>query len=327
LLEHDREKLLSFPKIADQHKFRRDVIRDFVRRIGFKPEDFSAIAGRGGLTKPVAGGVYAVNQKMLDDLASGRWGEHPCNLGALIATEFAREAGCPAFVADPPITDEMWPLARYSGHPDVPHVSIFHALSQKAAARRAAREMGSTYEKENFVVVHMGGGISVAAHRKGRVVDGNNALYGEGPFAPERTGGLPALEVAKLCLSGKVTLDGFKKMISRSGGLLAYLGTNDCREVVRRIDNGDKKAAEVYEAMAYEIAKEIGAMAAVLSGKVTAVALTGGAANSKLLVKLIKKYAGFVAPFKVYPKMEEMGALAGAALGALSGTLKVQKYV
>jgi butyrate kinase len=326
LLTHSPDELKPFARIADQYAFRRDAIRRFLADRGHKPQDFAAIAARGGLTKPIPGGVYAINAQMIADLNTAAWGEHPCNLGAPLGAELAQEAGCPAFILDPPIVDEMWSLARYSGYPDIVRTSIFHALSQKAAARRAARELGKRYEAANFIVVHMGGGISIGVHRKGKVVDVNNALQGEGPFSPERTGSLPAGDLARLCFSGKFTLEQIIKIITRAGGLLAYLGTNDCREIEKRIAAGDTKAADVYEAMAYQIAKDIGAGAVALSGKVDAVVLTGGLANSKKMVGLIRKYAGFVARFRVYPKMEEMGALAAGALAALNGSAKVQEY-
>jgi len=325
-VSHRREELAPYPRIADQYPFRRQVIERWLREKGFEPSDFAAIAARGGLTKPIAGGVYAVQPAMIADLESAKWGEHPCNLGAPLAAEIARQAGCPAYVVDPPIVDELWDVARLTGHPDIRRTSIFHALSQKAAARRAARELKTRYEAANFVVVHMGGGISIGAHRRGQVVDVNNALHGEGPFSPERTGSLPAGDLARLCFSGKYTLDGVMQLVTRAGGMYAHLGTADCREVEKRIAQGDRQAEQIYEAMAYQIAKEIGAMAAVLSGKVKAVVLTGGMASSRQLVARIRKYAGFVARFKVYPKMEEMGALAAGALAALRGTVGVKEY-
>jgi butyrate kinase len=285
-----------------------------------------AVAGRGGLTKPITGGVYRVNGRMLRDLRSGRFGEHPSSLGAPLAQEVARQCGAAAFIADPVVVDEFWPLSRYAGHPAFERKSRFHALSQRAAARRAARELGVPYEKANFVVVHMGGGISIGAHRRGRVVDVNDALDGDGPFSPERSGSLPTGPLVSVCFSGKPTHAEVKRMLVGGGGMYAYLGTNDCREVEDRIRQGDAKAKEVYEAMAYQIAKWVGASAAVLSGKVKAVVVTGGMARSRLLVRLIRKYAGFVAPFVVYPEVEEMTALASAAAAAAAGRIKVQEY-
>jgi len=263
---------------------------------------------------------------MLRDQRSGNWGEHPSNLGAPIAHEIAKKCGVPAFIADPVVVDEFWPLARYAGHPAFERKSRFHALSQRSAARRAARELGTAYEKVNFIVVHLGGGISIGAHRKGRVVDVNDALDGDGPFSPERSGSLPTGPLAALCFSGKHTHAEVWKMLVGHGGIYAYLGTNDCREVEDRIRRGDAKAREVYEAMAYQIAKWIGASAAVLSGQVKAVVVTGGMARSPLLVRMIRKYAGFVAPLMVYPNVEEMNALATAAQAAMAKKIKIQEY-
>ncbi|MFH0939612.1 MAG: butyrate kinase [Planctomycetota bacterium] len=325
-LFHTRAELAPFKRIADQYSFRKNMIQACLKQKSYEAADFDAIAARGGLTKPIDGGVYAINEQMIADLNSAKWGEHPCNLAAPLAAELAGIGGCPAFILDPPIVDELWDIARISGYPDIPRISKFHALSQKAAARHAAKALKVRYEAANFVVAHIGGGISVGAHHKGKVVDVNSALDGEGPFSPERAGSLPAGDLARLCFSGKFKLDEILRIISRAGGLVAHLGTNDCREVEKRIVQGDKKAAIIYEAMAYQIAKSIGAAATVLSGKVNAVVLTGGLANSKKMVRLIKKYAAFIAPFKVYPKMEEMSALAAGALAALNGAIKVKEY-
>lgn len=325
-IDHPKEELAQFACVADQYQYRRDAVLKFLADRDVDLKRFVAIAGRGGLTKPIAGGVYAVNAKMLRDLRSGKWGEHPSSLGAPIAHEIAKRCGAPAFIADPVVVDEFWPQARYSGHPAFERRSRFHALSQRAAARRAARELGVAYEKANFIVVHMGGGISIGAHCKGRVVDVNDALDGDGPFSPERSGSLPTGPLVELCFSEKYSFGDVKKMLVGRGGIFAYLGTIDCREVENRIRNNDPKAREVYEAMAYQIGKWIGASAAVLSGKVKAVVVTGGMSRSKLLVRMIRKYAGFVAPFVVYPEVEEMLALATAAQSAVAGKIHVQEY-
>jgi butyrate kinase len=326
VINHPKEELSKFKCVADQYEFRRDAVLKFLTDRGIELDHCLAIAGRGGLTKPLLGGVYRVNARMLRDLRSGRWGEHPSSLGAPLANEIGRKAGVPAFIADPVVVDEFWPLARYSGHPAFERKSRFHALSQRAAARRAARELGVAYEKSNFVVVHMGGGISIGAHRKGRVVDVNDALDGDGPFSPERSGTLPTGPLVKLCFSGEHSHDDVWKMLVGRGGMFAHVGTNDCRDVECRIRRGDKKAREVYEAMAYQIAKWVGASAAVLSGKVNAVVFAGGMAKSKMLIAMIRKYCGFVAPFLVYPEMEEMVALASAVQGAMARKLKIQEY-
>jgi butyrate kinase len=325
-ISHPKEELAQFARVTDQYEYRRDAVLKFLAGRGIDLSRCLAVAGRGGLTKPIAGGVYRVNAKMVRDLRSGKWGEHPSSLGAPLAQEIGRAAGAPAFIVDPVVVDEFWPVARYAGHPAFQRKSRFHALSQRAAARRAAREIGAAYEKTNFVVVHMGGGISIGAHRRGRVVDVNDALDGDGPFSPERSGSLPTGPLVKLCFSGKHTHEEVWKMLVGHGGMFAYLGTNDCRAVEDRIRRGDQKAAEVYEAMAYQIAKWVGASAAVLSGKVRAVVITGGMSRSKLLIRLIRKYAGFVAPFIVYPDTEEMIALASGVQAAMAGKVKVQEY-
>ncbi len=325
-ISHPKQELAKFARVVDQYEFRRDAVLRFIAERGIDLKRTLAVAGRGGLTKPIAGGVYKVNAKMIRDLRSGKWGEHPSSLGAPLANEIGRRAGAPAFIADPVVVDEFWPFARYAGHPSFERKSRFHALSQRAAARKAAQDLGVAYEKRNFIVVHMGGGISVGAHRRGRVVDVNDALDGDGPFSPERSGSLPTGPLIAVCFDNLHTHDEVWKMLVGHGGMYAYLGTNDCRAVEDRIRRKDAKAAEVYEAMAYQIAKWIGASAAVLSGRVKAVVFAGGLARSKLLIRLIKKYAGFVAPFMVYPETEEMNALATAAQAAMARKIKVQEY-
>lgn len=325
-IDHPKEELAKFACVADQFEFRRDAVMQFLDKHGVDGRQCAVVAGRGGILKPIPGGVYRVNARMLRELRTSKWGEHPCNLGAPLASEIAKATGAEAFIVDPPVVDEMWSVARYAGHPLFVRKSRFHALSQRAAARRAARELKTPYEKINLIVVHMGGGITVGAHRRGRVVDVNDGLDGEGPMSPERSGSLPTGMLAGLCFSGKYSHEEVKKLLVGHGGLYAYLGTNDCREIEDRIRRGDKKAAELYESMAYKVAKWVGASAAVLSGKVSAVVITGGMSKSRLLVRLIKKYAGFVAPFLVYPEMEEMWALAASAQAAAAGTIKVQEY-
>lgn len=325
-IDHKREELVRCDGLVGQFQFRYCAIRNFLERHGFCMEQWAAVVGRGGLTKPIEGGVYRVNQKMLCDLAGGQWGVHPCNLGAPLASKLAEESGVPALVVDPPIVDELSPLARYSGHPMMKRKSVFHALSQRAAARRAAATLGVAYQEANFIVVHLGGGVSIGAHHKGQVVDVNDALDGEGPMSPERSGSLPSGDLARLCFSGKYAPEKMQKMLVGEGGLFAYLGTSDCREVEARIVRGDSQAEEVYHAMAYQIAKSIGAAAAVLSGKVQAVVLTGGISRSRRLISMIRQYAGFIAPFLVYADMEEMAALAHAGLAAIDGKIEVKEY-
>ena len=325
-INHPKSELAAFAHVIDQYEFRRDAVLSFLADEQIDLATCLAVAGRGGLTKPLSGGVYRVNAKMLRDLRSGKWGEHPSNLGAPIAHEIGKRCKAPAFIADPVVVDEFWSPARYSGHPSIERKSRFHALSQRAAARRAAGERGVAYNKANFIVAHLGGGISIGAHRKGRVVDVNDALDGDGPFSPERSGSLPTGPLVACCFSGRKSQADVRKMLVGHGGLYAYLGTNDCRKIEQRIRQGDAKAREAYEAMAYQIAKWIGASAAVLSGRVEAVVLTGGVAASKTLVRMIRKYAGFVAPFVVYPEVEEMIALATSIQATMTGKIRAKEY-
>jgi butyrate kinase len=302
------------------------VILDTLNEQGINLTKLNAVVGRGGLLKPIQGGTYAVDDNMLADLKVGVLGEHASNLGGILAFEIASKLNIPSFIVDPVVVDEMQDVARVSGMPELDRKSIFHALNQKAVARRAAAEAGKKYEEMNFVVAHLGGGISVGAHRKGAVVDVNNALDGEGPFSPERSGGLPVGDLAKLCFSGKYTLDEIKKMIKGKGGLVAYLGTNDGREVVKMIESGDKNAELVYKAMAYQVAKEIGSCAAVLKGDIDGIILTGGLAYDKMLVKWISDSVEFISKVIVYPGEDEMTALAEGGLRVLMGEEEAKRY-
>lgn len=325
-LRHSAEKIDQYDKIYDQYEFRKTVILDVLNEKEINLTKLDAIVGRGGLLKPIEGGTYKVTDKMAQDLKVGVLGEHASNLGGIIAKEIADKLNIPAFIVDPVVVDEMHDVARISGMPELKRKSIFHALNQKAVARRAAKELNKEYKDLNFIVVHMGGGVSVGAHCKGNVIDINNALDGDGPFSPERTGGLPIGDFAKLCFSGKYTLDEMKKKVKGKGGLVAYLGTNDGREVTEMIDNGDKNAELVFEAMAYQIAKEVGACAAVLKGDVDAIILTGGLAYGKLLVSWIEERINFISQVIVYPGEDELGALVGGGLRVLNGTEEVKVY-
>jgi butyrate kinase len=325
-INHPKGELSRFDRVADQFEFRLDAVMEFLKEHDVDFDRCLAVAGRGGITKPLAGGVYRVNARMLRDLRTAKWGEHPSSLGAPLAHEIGRRAGVPAFIADPVVVDEFWPLARYAGHPAFERKSRFHALSQRAAARRAARELGVPYEKTNLIVVHMGGGITIGAHHNGRVVDVNDALDGDGPLSPERSGSLPTGVLVNYCFTDNHSHEEIKKMLVGHGGLFAYLGTNDCREVEARIQRGDAKAREVYQAMAYQIAKWVGSSAAALSGKVKAVVLTGGLSRSRMLVGMIRKYVSFIAPVLVYAKSEEMSALASAIQAAMARKIKIQEY-
>lgn len=326
-LRHSNEELAPFATIIDQYEFRKNVILDTLNTNGINITKLNAVVGRGGLLKPMEGGTYKVNEKMLEDLKAAPMGQHASNLGAIIANEIASQLNIPAFIVDPVVVDEMEEVARYSGMPEIKRISIFHALNQKAVARRAASDLGKKYEELNLIVAHMGGGISVGAHRNGRVVDVNNALDGEGPFSPERTGSLPVGGLMKLCYSGKYTLDEMKKKVVGKGGLVAYLGTNDGREVEKMIEAGDKNAELVYEAMAYQVAKEIGASAAVLEGKVDAICLTGGLAYDKRLMGWIKERIEFIGDVRIYPGEDEMIALAEGGLRVLRNEENPKEYI
>jgi butyrate kinase len=318
-LRHAAEDLASFAHIADQFDFRKQIIVTAIEEAGIQPDTLDAVVGRGGLIRPVAGGTYAVTEEMLADLRSGFAGEHASNLGGILAYDIAQPAGLPAYIVDPVVVDELGDVARLSGIPELPRVSIFHALNQKATARRAASEMGARYEETRFIVAHLGGGITVGAHDCGRVVDVNDGLNGEGPFSPERSGGVAALKIVKLLTSGDYTADQIKKMIKGEGGLVAYCGTNSAEELQGCIDEGDEDVRLVMEAMAYQVAKEIGAMATALKGRVDAILLTGGVAYDKRVVEWITDRVSFLAPVKVYPGEDELRALAEGALRVLRG--------
>ncbi|MGC8690515.1 MAG: butyrate kinase [Caldisericum sp.] len=325
-IRHSSEELKDFKSIIDQYDFRVNVIEKELKENGFDLRDFDAFVGRGGLLHPIESGTYRVNDDMLKDLMECRYGEHASNLGAIIAYNLAQKVHKPAYIVDPVVVDEMEPLARYSGLKGIERKSIWHALNQKAVARRAAKDLGKRYEDVNLVVVHLGGGISVAAHKKGRTIDVNNALNGDGPFAPERAGGLPTISLVDLCMSGKYSYEEMKKMLAGNGGLVSHLGTNNALEVEERIEKGDSYARLVYEAMAYQVAKTVGEMATVLYGEVDAIVLTGGIARSQMLTDWIKERVSFIAPVLIYPGEDEMRALLEGALRVLRGEEKEKIY-
>lgn len=323
-IKHPTEEIAKFASIAEQYDFRRAEILRTLEEKGVSL-DFSAVVGRGGLIKPVEGGTYRVCDRMVEDL---RFPEkhHASNLGGLIARQIADSLGVQSFIVDPVVVDELEPLARISGHPRFERLSIFHALNQKAIALRAAAELGRKYEESNFIVVHMGGGVSVGLHQQGRVVDVNNALDGDGPFSPERSGGLPIGQVIEACYSG-LSKEEIKKMVVGKGGFVAYLDTNDGLTVEKAVRSGDEKARLVYEAMAYQVAKEIGALATVTGGKIDAILLTGGLVyDREYLAKWIEERVAFIAPVKVYPGEDEMLALAEGALRVLRGEAEAKTY-
>lgn len=310
----------------EQYPQRLRLVRDCLEKRGVDPSSLAAVVGRGGLLQPLPGGTYRVNQAMLQELREARRGQHASNLGAVLAREIAGEGGIPAFIVDPVVVDEMEPLARLTGMPELERHSIFHALNQKAVARKASLALGLSYGETSLVVAHLGGGISVGAHHRGRVVDVNNALDGDGPFSPERSGGLPAGGLLRLCFGGEYSREDLHRKLVGRGGLLAYLGTHDGREVEERIDKGDREARLVYQGLAYQVAKEIGGAAAVLGGRLQAVVLTGGLAHSRRLVGWIEERVAFLGPVLVYPGEEEMEALAQGGLRVLSGEEEARAY-
>jgi len=316
---HSSQELSNFNKIIDQYRFRQDIILSFLKEKGINLSTLHAVVGRGGLLRPIASGTYRINEKMLEDLRSGAMGEHASNLGGLLAYGIAGNLSIPSYIVDPVVTDEMKPVARISGMPEIPRISILHALNQKAIARKAALDLGKKYEKLNFIVAHLGGGISVGVHYKGKVIDVNNALNGEGPFTPERSGGVPVGRLIELCFSGKFSKDEMMKKVKSKGGLVAYLNTNDVREVLKMINQGDKKAKLIFEAMAYQVAKEIGAGATVLKGQIDAIILTGGIAYNNDFVNMVRDRVSFLSLVMVYPGEEEMLSLCEGALRVLKG--------
>ena len=325
-LRHSSEEISSFEGIFEQFNFRKEVILNVLKEKNFDINTLDAIVGRGGLLKSIEGGTYAVNEAMLSDLKIGVQGQHASNLGGIIANEIGKSLDIPAFIVDPVVVDEMIDVARISGMPEIERKSIFHALNQKAVAKRYAVEIGKKYEEINLTVAHMGGGVSVGARMNGRVVDVNNALDGEGPFSPERSGGLPVGDLAKMCFSGEYTLEDIKKKINGKGGFVAYLNTNDAKDVGEKVEAGDERSKLIFEAMGYQVAKEIGKCAAVLSGKVDAIILTGGIAYGKLMVKYIKERVEFICPVVVYPGEDELLALAEGGLRVLRGEEQAKEY-
>ncbi|HZK29336.1 MAG TPA: butyrate kinase [Clostridia bacterium] len=319
-------EMSALTTLESQRVTREKLICDTLEEEGISLDTMNAIVGRGGLLHPLEGGVYEVNADMIDDLESRAYGWHSSNLGGILADAIAKPRGLKAYIADPVIVDEMEALARFSGWPAIQRKSIFHALNQKAVARRFANDQDTSYENINLIVAHLGGGISVGAHKKGRVIDVNNALTGDGPFSVERTGGLPLFSVMELCYSGNYTLDDLKKSFVGQGGLIAYLETGDAIEINRRIKMGDEKARLVMEALSYQVAKEIGAAATVLGGEVSAILITGGLAHDPYVTGWITERVDFIAPVTIYPGEDELAALADAVGEALSGRMPIKTY-
>lgn len=326
-IRHSADELSDFDRISDQFSFRKKVIVEELEKRNVKLDDIKAIVGRGGLLKPIESGIYEVNELMKRDLAEGKRGEHASNLGGLIASDIAADIpGSKAFIVDPVVVDEMQDVARLSGHPLLQRRSIFHALNQKAVARSYAESVKKEYKDLNLIIAHMGGGISIGAHLKGRVVDVNNALNGDGPFSPERSGSLPAGQLVQLCFSGDYSEQEIMKMLTGSGGMVAYLGTNSFMDICRQSDSGDAKARLVSEASAYQVAKDIAAAAAVLKGRVDAIILTGGMAYEESHVEYIKDMVSFIAEVVVYPGEDELKALAYSGMLALEEKVGIKEY-
>jgi butyrate kinase len=327
-INHSNKDLKQFNRISDQYNFRKEIILNEIEAQGYNIDDIKAVVGRGGLLKPIESGIYEVNDAMRKDLISGERGSHASNLGGLIAGDIASEIkNARAFIVDPVVVDEMEDVARIAGHPEFERKSIFHALNQKAVARHYARSINREYEDLNLIIAHMGGGISVGAHYKGRVIDVNNGFDGDGPFSPERSGSLPNGQIVELCFSGEKTKEEIQAMITGSGGMVAYLGTNDFRDVCKLASEGNEKARLIQEAASYQIAKEIGSLAAVFKGKVDAIILTGGMAYQELNTSYISNMVGFISKVILHPGEDELKALAFNGLMVLNGQLRPKYYI
>lgn len=325
-LRHSTEEISQYDTIVDQKDFRKKIITDLLAEKNFDLKSLNVVVGRGGMLKPIPGGTYAVTDALLADLKVGVQGQHASNLGGILARELADSIGVPSYIVDPVVVDELMPIARYSGMPEIPRGSIFHALNQKAVAKRYAKEIGKPYESLRLVVVHMGGGVSVGAHENGRVIDVFSAFDGDGAFSPERAGGVPCGALVKLCFSGKYSeKEVYSKLIGK-GGFNAYLGTNDMREVTKRANEGDAKAKEAKEAFLLQVSKDIGSMACVLNGKVDQIIVTGGIAYGEDVVAALKERAEWIAPFTVYPGEDELLALAQGALRVLNNEEQPLNY-
>ena len=325
-LRHTNEEIAQFDHIIDQMDFRKNIILDFLKEQNFDLKSLDVCVGRGGLVKPIVGGTYTVNDALAKDLQAGVQGEHASNLGGLLAREIGDPLGIPSYIVDPVVVDEMEPVARISGCPEIPRTAVGHPLNQKAMGRRYAKEIGKKYEDLNLVIVHMGGGVSCAAHNHGRMVDIFNALDGDGAFSPERAGGVPVGGLIKLCFSGKYSEAEVRKMFVGGGGLNAYLHNNSMQECEKMMNNGDKNAETVVNAFIYQIAKNIGSMATVLKGKVDQIILTGGIAYESYITDGIKERVSFIAPVTVYKGEDELLALAQGALRVLNGEEEAKIY-
>ncbi len=325
-LRHSTEEIAQYGSIFEQKDFRKKVILDILESKSFDIKTLDFIVGRGGMLKPIPGGTYPVTNALLNDLIVGKQGQHASNLGGILAKEIGDSLNIPSYIVDPVVVDELTDVARVSGVPELPRRSVFHALNQKAVAKRYAKEQGKKYEDLNLIVVHMGGGVSVGAHKGGRIIDVNNALDGEGAFSPERAGGVPTGDLVKMCFSGKYSEKEVYKKLVGNGGFNAYLNTNDARIVEAKVAEGDEKAKLVHDAFHYQVAKDVGAMSTVLQGKVDQIILTGGIAYSKVTVAALKEKIGWIAPITVYPGEDELLALCQGGLRVITGEEKACEY-
>ena len=325
-LRHSTDEIARYATIVDQKDFRKDIITNLLKEKNFDIQSLNMVVGRGGMLKPIPGGTYAVTDDLLEDLKIGKQGQHASNLGGILAREIGDSIGVPSFIVDPVVVDELCDIARYSGVPELPRTSVFHALNQKAVAKRYAKETGKAYDSLNLIVVHMGGGVSVGAHQNGKVVDVFNALDGDGAFSPERAGGAPSGALIKMCFSGKYTEKEVYKKFVGNGGFNAYVGSNDMRDVEKMVNNGNMKAKEVRDAFIMQVTKDIGSMACVLKGKVDQIVATGGIAYDKAVVAGLKEASEWIAPFTVYPGEDELLALVQGGLRVINGEEQAKVY-
>ena len=325
-LRHSTDEIARYATIVDQKDFRKDIIMNLLKEKNFDIASLNMVVGRGGMLKPIPGGTYAVTDDLLEDLKIGKQGQHASNLGGILAREIGDSIGVPSFIVDPVVVDELCDIARYSGVPELPRTSVFHALNQKAVAKRYAKETGKAYDSLNLIVVHMGGGVSVGAHKCGQVIDVFNALDGDGAFSPERAGGAPSGALIKMCFSGKYSEKEVYKKFVGNGGFNAYVGSNDMRDVEKMVNNGDMKAKEVRDAFIMQVTKDIGSMACVLKGKVDQIIVTGGIAYDKAVVAGLKEASEWIAPFTVYPGEDELLALVQGGLRVVNGEEQAKVY-
>jgi len=325
-LRHSTEEIAQYASIVDQKDFRKEIITNLLKEKDFDINSLNMVVGRGGMLKPIPGGTYAVTDDLLEDLKIGKQGQHASNLGGILAREIADSIGVPSYIVDPVVVDELCDIARYSGVPELPRTSVFHALNQKAVAKRYAKESGKPYDSLNLIVVHMGGGVSVGAHENGRLIDVFNALDGDGAFSPERAGGAPVGALIKMCFSGQYTEKEIYKKFVGNGGFNAYLGTNDMRDVEKMVNDGDAKAKEIRDAFIFQVSKDMGSMACVLNGKVDQIVVTGGIAYDKGVVAGLKERCEWIAPFTVYPGEDELLALVQGGLRVMNGEEEAMKY-